>query len=99
MATGQGNKQTLSADGSTTETQFVGPVRLALSGTFGGGTAVLQAKDPLGVVTDVVNGSFTAVTDTLFDFPEGSVNVLTVNISGSTTPALGVWLQGRELGQ
>ncbi len=97
MATGQGNKQTLTADDDTDETQFVGPVRLVLSGTFGGGTAVLRAKDPLGVVTDVVNGSFTAVTDTIFDFPEGSVNVLTVNLSGSTAPSLGVWLQGRQL--
>lgn len=99
MATGQGNKQTLTADGDTDETQFVGPVRLVLSGTFGGGVAVLRAKDPLGVVTDVVNGSFTAVADNLFDFPVGSVNVLTVNLSGSTTPALGAWLQGRKLGQ
>lgn len=99
MATGQGNKQTLSEDGDTDETQFIGSVRVVLSGTFGGGTAVLRAKDPLGVVTDVVNGSFTAVTDTIFDFPAGSVNVLTVNLSGATTPTLGVWLQGKELGQ
>ncbi len=98
MAIGQGNRQTLVADGQTTAKQFVGPVRLSLSGTFGGGTAVLRAIDPSNTAVNVVNGSFTAVTDTLFDFPVASVNVLDVDISGSTTPALVIWIQGRQLG-
>ncbi len=95
---GQGNKQTLTADDTTDERSFIGPIRLSLTGTFGGGTAKLQSKDPKGVVVDVANGSFTAATDTLFDFPVQSVNDLKVNLSGSTTPVLAVWIQGKQVG-
>lgn len=95
---GTGNRQTLSADGATTAKTFVGRVRLSLTGTFGGGTAKLQAEDPGGAFVDVANGSFTAVTDTLFDFPEPSSNKLKIDLSGSTTPALVIWIQGKQLG-
>ena len=99
MTVGQGNRQTLTADGQNVAKIFAGPVRLVLSGGFGGGTAVLRSLDPSGVAINVVNGSFTAVTDTLFDFPENSLNVLDVDISGSTTPTLAVWIQGRRVGE
>lgn len=88
-----GDRQTLAADGQTTSVKTINPVRMSLTGTFGGGTAKLQVQDPNEAWVDVAGGSFTAVTDTLFDFPKMSVNDLRVDISGSTTPALVVWLQ------
>ena len=85
--------ETLSADGNTTAQKVGGPVRLSLTGTFGGGTAKLQSITPAGNWVDVANGSFTAVTDTLFDFPVQANNELRVNIASSTSPALVVWIQ------
>lgn len=90
---GKGDRQTLVADGNTVDTGTVGPVRLSLTGGFGGGTAKLQALDPSGAYVDVAGGSFTAATDTLFDFPEYAQNQLRVNINGSTTPTLVIWIQ------
>ena len=95
---GTGNKQTLAADGQTDVKIFVGPVWLSLTGTFGGGTAKLQARDPSGAFVDINNGSFTAVTDTRFDFPDGASNQLQIDLAGSTTPALVIWIQGQQLG-
>lgn len=95
-SSGSGDRQTLAANGTTTVKLYNGPVRLSLSGTFGAGTAVLQALDPSGAAVDVVNGSFTAVTDTFFDFPTGAGNLLQVDLTGSTTPALVIWLQGSK---
>jgi len=97
-SSGSGNRQTLTADGQTTEKSFIGPVRMSLSGTFGGGTAVLRARDPSGAFVNVEGGSFTAAKDQLFDFPVGQGNILDVDLSGSTTPALVVWLQGKKFG-
>ncbi len=94
---GNGDRQTLSADDDTDAKRYGGPVRLSLTGTFGGGTAKLQSVDPSGVAVDVAGGLFTAITDTYFDFPLAASNVLTVNLAGSTTPALVVWIQGRKL--
>ena len=88
-----GNRQTLSADGNSVDRGTVGPVRLSLTGSFGGGAAKLQAKDPSGAYVDVAGGSFTAATDTMFDFPEHVQNQLRVNLAGSTTPALVIWIQ------
>lgn len=88
-----GERQTLGVDGQTPERGTVGSVRLSLTGTFGGGTAKLQAKDPSGTFVDVDGGSFTAVTDTIFDFPANVQNQLRVDLSGSTAPALVIWLQ------
>lgn len=95
MAQGSGNKQTLTADGDTDVKQFVGPVRVVISGGFGGGTAKVQAIDPGGIAVDVVDGSFTAAADKLFDFPANSLNIVSVNLAGSTAPVLAVWLQGK----
>lgn len=94
---GSGNRQTLSANGQTTERLYVGPVRISLTGTFGGGTAKVQAKDPNGIFVDIADGSFTAVADKVVDFPATSLNILRVDISGSTTPALVIWIQGKSL--
>ena len=100
MAIGQGNRQTLAADGPTTAKQFIGPVRLVLSGTFGGGTAVLRTVDPSNTPIPEVNGSFTAITSTRFDFPDESINVIDVDLSGATpTFELVVWIQGNQIGQ
>ena len=85
---GSGNRQMLAADDDTVEKEFVGPLRLSLSGTFGGGTAKLQAKDPNGAFVDVANGSFTDVADKVFDFPADSLNIVRINMAGSTSPAL-----------
>ena len=88
--------ETLSANGNTTVQKVAGPVRLSLTGPFGGGTAKLQSITPAGNWVDVANGSFTAVTDTLFDFPLQANNELRVNLAGSTTPGLVVWIQPRS---
>lgn len=88
-----GERLTLSADGNSTEYGTVGPVRMSLSGSFGGGTAKLQAKDPSGAWVDVAGGSFTIAADQLFDFPEHTQNQLRVNMAGSTTPTLVIWIQ------
>ena len=91
-----GTRQTLAADGSTTFESFIGLIRLSLTGDFGGGAAKLQNVDPSGATIDVANGSFTTVTDSLFDFPPGAVNTLRVNLSGSSNPDLDVWIQGAQ---
>ena len=95
MSVGSGNRQTLAADGNTDGKDVVGPITLSLSGTFGGGTAKLQRLDPEKNWVDVVNGSFTDVTDTYFEFEDTALNHVRVNIASSTTPALVVWIQGK----
>jgi hypothetical protein len=88
------NRQVMSASGSTTPVVFIGPVRMSLSGDFGGGTAQLRNNDGTNNV-DVANGAFTAVTDTLFDFP-AVPNTLNVALTGSSAPALVVRLQSTQ---
>ena len=93
MAT-SGEQQTLNADGPSVTVATLGPLHLSLTGDFGSGTAKLQSKGPNGSWIDVANGSFTAVTDTIFDFPARSETDVRVDLSGATAPALVVWLQG-----
>ena len=88
-----GDRQTLAANGQTTDVGTVGAVRLSLTGSFGGGTAQLQAKDPSGSFVNVAGGSFTAVTDFVFEFPANVQNQLRVDLSGATAPSLVVWIQ------
>jgi len=95
---GTGNRQALAADGQTNSKVFVGPIRLSLTGSFGTGTAKLQAKDPSGAFVDVGNGLFTAAADTIFDFPVSDSNELRIDLAGATAPALVVWIQGKQLG-
>lgn len=92
-----GDRQVLTADSTTTFRKFIGPVRLSLTGTFGGGTAKLQTKDPSDAVIDVDGGSFTALTDTRFDYADDAINELAVNLAGAGGPSLKVWIQGRRL--
>lgn len=97
MAT-SGDRQVLTANGQTTARQFVGPVRISLSGTFGGGTAVARAKDPSGAFVDIPNTSKTAAADIILDFPPNAVNEIDVDLSGATTPNLVVWKQSTARG-
>ena len=91
-----GDRQTLTANGTTTFRRFIGPVRLSLTNDFGTGTAKLQCKDPSDATVDVANGSFTATTDTIFDFPVGAINELAVNLASSSGPDLDIWIQGHR---
>ena len=97
MAT-SGDRQTLSADGQTTARNYVGPVRVSLTGTFGGGTFKMQAEDPSGAFVDIKGSARTAVDDFIIDFPPGSENKLQADLSGSTTPVLVIWNQGVDRG-
>ena len=90
---GSGNKQTLTADGQITAVRVVGPTRVSLSGTFGGGTAKIRAKDPDGSFIDLVGMSYVGAADETINFPPNAVNDVDVDISGSTTPVLVVWIQ------
>ena len=93
-----GYTETLTADDQTVWQTFIGPVVLKLTGaSVGGGTAKLQERNKAGAVVDVANGSFTAATHTVFDYPEGSVNELRVDLAGSTTPDLPITIQGQQL--
>ena len=91
-----GNRQTLSADGQTTDRQYVGPVRVSLSGDFGGGTAKVEVKDPSDNWIDVAGTSKTSAADFVIDFAEDALNDLRVDLSGATSPALVVWMQSSE---
>lgn len=90
-----GNHQELAANGTTVYTKFKGPVRLSLSGGFGGGTAQVKIKNKRDVAIDLTDGVFTQAVEHLFDFPEDSVNELAIDLTGSTTPTLAVWFQGK----
>ncbi len=89
-----GTTVTLAADGATIGVQVVGPVHLSLTNDFGTGTATFQARDPGGVFVAVANGAFTAATDTLFDYPPGVLNTVRINLTGSSSPDLDIWIQG-----
>ena len=91
-----GTQGNLAADGNFPATggvQVGGRVVLHLSNDFGTGTAKLQMQLPDGEWDDVVNGSFTAATDTVFDFPPYANNVIRVNIASSSSPDLDILIQ------
>ena len=93
-----GYTETLSADGQTAWQTFIGPIVLKLTGaSFGGGTAKLQERNTEGDPVDVALGSFVAATHKVFDYPEGSVNELRVDLAGSAAPDLPITIQGRQL--
>ena len=93
-----GYTETLAADGQTAWQTFVGPVVLKMTGTsFGGGTAKLQERNTEAATVDVANGSFTAATHQVCDYPPGSINELRVDLSGATTPSLPITIQGQML--
>ena len=90
-----GDRQTLSANGTTTFKKYIGPVVVSLTGTFGSGTAKIQKKDPSDAIVDIAGSSFTLATDTIFDFPKDQTNDLAVNLTGATGPSLVIVVQGR----
>lgn len=94
--TTSGNKQTLSADGNTTYVKVVGSARVSISGNFSSGTAKVQAKDPSDAAVDVANASYTAAADAFLEFPPKAINEVRVNLAGSGSPTLDVWIQSNE---
>lgn len=88
-----GQVTALTANGETYPQSIRGPVHLSLTGGFGSGTCTLQAKNPSGTFVAVEGGAFTAATDTIFAYPEGSTNTVKVVVTGSTTPTLSIWVQ------
>lgn len=72
---------------------IVGKARVSMSGSFGGGSAQLQAKDPSGAFVDVAGAAFTAAVDQTFDFPDFCQNILQVDLSGSSGASLVVTIQ------
>ena len=86
-------EETLSADGQTNWTSIKGPVWVSLSGTFGGGTAIIQRKNSAGTAVAIVGESHTVIADRVIDFPSDSVNDVRVAITGSSSPALACSLQ------
>jgi len=84
---------TLTEDSSTGWSSVKGPIWVSLSGTFGGGTAVIQRKNSAGAAVAIVGESHTVIADRVIDFPSDSVNEVRVTISGSSSPALAVSMQ------
>ena len=97
MAT-SGDRQVLNANGKTTARNFVGPVRVSLTGNFGGGTFKMEAEDPSGVFVDVEGSVLATAGDFIIDFPPGAQNKIRGDLSGATSPALVVWNQGVDRG-
>lgn len=91
-----GSREVLSANGNTTQLAIIGSIHVALSGTFGGGTAKLQVQDPAGNWVDVAGASWTAVVDTLISYPVGSRQEARINLAGATAPSLVVVMKGEE---
>ena len=91
-----GTRYSVTADGATAFQRVVGPVHLSVTGGFGSGTVTFQALDPGGNTVPIANGAFTALTDTLFDFPATAINDVRVNVTGSSTPTLVIWIQSED---
>ena len=85
---------TLSADGATSAVKWRGgDGNVEVSGTFGGGTATVQKSTDGGTTwkdMDTTNLSFTETTFKTFRANDG--DKLRVNLSGSTTPTLEVFI-------
>ena len=83
----------LAADGSTSWSSVKGPIWVSLSGTFGGGTAIIQRKNSAGTAVAIVGESHTVIADRVIDFPSDAVNEVRVTLSGSSSPSLAVSVQ------
>lgn len=92
-----GYEETLSANGSSSEAAVVGPTHVHVSGTWGGGTVVVQRKDADGTWHDIVTASYTADVDKLINFPINAQNILRCTLSGATSPSLKTIIQGSSL--
>lgn len=97
MSVSTGDRQYLTADDTTNPTKWVGPIRISLRGGFGGGTATIQDKSPANVFDGFADSAFTAETDKIIDYPVAEINEVQVDLTGSTTPTLEVWIQGKRL--
>lgn len=73
-------------------------MRVSYKGTFGGGTAKVEAEDPSGVFDPVVGSENTVAADFVIDFPPKAVNNLQTDLAGSSGPAFVVWIQGTDAG-
>lgn len=80
---------TLSADGSTVETQPIVRPHVHVSGDFGGGTMTFYFKDYSGTFRAIAGAAFTSADDVTLEFQRAVV--IKGTLSGSTTPAL-VWV-------
>ena len=91
-----GYTETLSADGSTTAYDVIGPAVVCVSGgTWGSGTLKIERYDfTLAEWKDVIDGSFSADFNKVLNFPEGAENRLRATLSDSTSPDLDVNIQG-----
>lgn len=99
MPQGNGYTETLGANGSTTEKLFIGPIYIQITGTFGAGTAQLQARDPSGNLVDLDAATgLTADGSYFLNLPVGALNYLSVALTGATSPSVIVWIQGKRLG-
>jgi hypothetical protein len=78
---------------ATSAVNAIGPVRMSLTGDFGGGTATLQAQDPDSSWTNVIGSGFSSAADALIDFPGWVSNTVRVNLTSTSAPNLVVWLQ------
>ena len=90
-----GYTETLTADGSTTEYDVIGPAVVRVNEGTWSGTLQLEYYDfTLSEWKDIVDGSFTADFNKRLNFPEGAENRLRATLSGSTSPDLDVNFQG-----
>ena len=78
------NRQTLTANGTTTFKRFVGPVVVSLTVVLLGGTAKVQRMDASGATVDVAGTVYPVVGDFVLDYPQNSVNIFAVNLSGAS---------------
>jgi len=97
MAT-SGDRQVLTTNTKTAARNFVGPVRVSLTGNFGGGTFKMEAEDPSGVFVDIDGSVQTTAIDFIIDFPDSAENKIQGDLSGATAPALVIWNQGVDRG-
>ena len=91
-----GDVFTLTADGQTPTFRATGTVHISLTGSFGGGTAKLQARTPRGSWVDIAEASFTYAVNKLCDFPGGAETDIRIDLSSATAPSLVVWFQAAD---
>ena len=87
-----GVTEALGANGTTAGVGTVGRVRVVLSGTFGGGSAQVETRDPAGAWV-VSTAPLTAAGEVIIDAPEHSQNEVRVVLTAATGPTLAVWVQ------
>lgn len=91
-----GYTETLSANGSTTAYDVIGPTVVRVNeGTWGGGSLQIEYYDfTLSEWKDIVDGAFTADFNKVLNFSEGAENRLRATLSSATSPDLDVNTQG-----